>query len=82
MWESVDHGVNWRQTRQLTRDSEFNHTYVRAPLNAHPDFYAIWADGHGRRPSDSRIYFCSQDGRVYRLPTKMVHDMERPVLVE
>ncbi len=82
MWESDDHGATWQQVLQLTRNSEYNHTYVRAPLNAHPGFYAIWADGHGRRPSDSRIYFCTQDGRVYRLPTKMMHDMERPELVE
>jgi hypothetical protein len=82
MWESDDHGATWKQVRQLTRGSEYNHTYVRAPLNAHPDFYAIWADGHGRKPSDSRIYFCTQDGRVFRLPAKMMHEMERPVLVE
>jgi hypothetical protein len=82
MWESLDNGATWKQMRQLTRDSEYNHTYVRAPLNAHQDFYAFWADGHGRKPSESRIYFSTQDGKVYRLPTKMTQDRERPELVE
>ena len=41
---------------------------VRKTVNAHPDFYAFWADGHARQPSDSRLYFCNQRGDVRMLP--------------
>ncbi len=69
LWISGDRGVTWSLRRQLTRNSLFNHAYARVPLNAHSDFYAFWADGHGRRPSESRLYFCDRSGRkVWRLP--------------
>ncbi|NQT50982.1 hypothetical protein HQ576_02970, partial [bacterium] len=45
---------------------------------AHPDFYGFWADGHGRKPSDSRLYFCDRDGNVFRLPVKMDGDTAKP----
>ncbi len=68
MWISRDEGDSWEMVRQLTRDSEYNHTYPRRPLNAHPGFYAFWADGHGREESPSRFYFATRDGEVFRLP--------------
>lgn len=82
VWTSKDQGVTWAKQRQLTRGSEFNHTYVRAPLNAHPGFCAFWADGHGRQPSVSRLYFydCARD-IVYRLPYTMDADVEAPEAV-
>src|SRR5690606_11778195 len=46
MWLSRDEGKTWEREQQLTRDSEFNHHYPRRPVNAHPEFYAFWADGH------------------------------------
>lgn len=83
MWISQDQGATWKMVRQLTHNSEFNHTYVRRPVNAHPDFYAFWADGHGRRPSESRLYFCDKSGEhVWRLPTQMKSDFERPELLK
>ncbi|QDV26789.1 BNR-4 repeat-containing protein [Aureliella helgolandensis] len=78
MWQSRDQGANWSQMRQLTRDSSMNHTYVRRVLNAHPDFVAIWADGHGRQPSNSHLYFSNVDGDVFQLPTAMPTAMARP----
>ena len=45
MWVSKDQGVSWKMAKQLTEKSEFNHTYCRRPLNAHPDFYALWPNG-------------------------------------
>ncbi|MBN2452367.1 MAG: BNR-4 repeat-containing protein [Lentisphaeria bacterium] len=68
MWLSEDAGHSWTMLKQLTRNSPRNHTYVRRPVNAHPDFYAFWADGHGRQPSESRLYFCTREGEVFRLP--------------
>lgn len=66
LWETKDHGVTWTKLRNVTSGSEFNHTFVRRPLNAHPGFAAFWADGHARVPSESRLYFCDRDGRQVR----------------
>lgn len=79
VWVSKDEGKTWNKVRDVTRSSVFNHTYARRPVNAHPDFYAYWADGHGRRPSESRLYFCDKTGRkVYRLPYTMDKETEKP----
>jgi hypothetical protein len=71
LWLSSDRGGTWRKTRDLTRNSPRNHTYVRRPVHAHPDFYAFWADGHARQPSVSRLYFADRDGHVHPLPARM-----------
>ncbi len=71
MWLTKDAGLTWHMVRQMTHDSPRNHTYVRRPVNARPDFYAIWADGHGRRPSKSGLYYCNRDGDVFMLPEQM-----------
>jgi len=81
-WASRDQGATWRKVKQLTHDSAFNHTYARHPVNAHDEFYALWADGHGRRPSESSIYFCNKAGDVYRLPRQMAGDFARPKRVD
>jgi len=79
LWVSSDEGKTWEKRRQLTRDSQYNHTYVRRPVNAHPDFWAFWADGDGRQPSESRLYFADKTGEhVHRLPTKMAADFATP----
>ena len=77
-WTSRDGGVTWAREKRLTADSPFNHTYVRRPVNAHPGFYALWADGHGREPSPSRLYFCNRKGEVFQLPEKMAGDFQKP----
>ncbi len=82
MWVSENRGETWRKVADLTHDSPYNHTYARRPVNAHPDFYAFWADGHGRRPSESRLYFCDKSGqRVRRLPQRMEADFALPETV-
>jgi len=78
MWTSADQGATWRKVKQLTHDSKMNHTYARHPVNAHDDFYAFWADGHGRQPSESSLYFCTKAGVVYRLPRRMTADFAKP----
>jgi len=78
MWESHDRGRTWRLVKQLTCNSPRNHTYVRRPVHAHPDFYALWADGHARKPSRSDLYFCTRAGRVFRLPPQMDGPEARP----
>jgi hypothetical protein len=79
MWVSRDQGESWRLEQQLTRDSEYNHSFARRPVDAHPEFYAFWADGHGRRPSESRLYFADRAGNVFQLPVRMTEEMEKPI---
>lgn len=82
LWTSADQGKSWTQVRQVTRDSRYNHAYVRRPLNAHPDFYAFWADGDPFAPSPSRLCFTNKAGdKVWVLPEKMSADFEAPRLV-
>ncbi len=71
LWISHDKGQNWKKQQQMTRGSERNHTYVRRAVDAHRDFYGLWADGHGRQPSLSRLYICDRDGNAWILPRQM-----------
>ena len=80
MWTSRDQGAAWTKSRQMTSGSSMNHTYVRRALNAHPDFVGIWADGHGRQPSSSRLYFADARGNVFQLPTTMPGDFAKPIV--
>lgn len=74
LWHSTDNGDNWKRERLLTANSVYNHSYVRRPVNAHPDFYAFWADGDADRLSPSRLFFCDKDGlHTWQLP----YDMDR-----
>ncbi|MEZ6138176.1 MAG: BNR-4 repeat-containing protein [Pirellulaceae bacterium] len=79
MWQSRDQGARWTKLKQLTQNSPMNHGYVRRVLNAHADFIGIWTDGHGRQPSNSRLYFTNVDGDVFQLPEVMHEDHERPI---
>lgn len=82
LWTSRDEGATWTRVRQLTRDSRFNHTYARRPVDAHPGFYALWADGHTLEPSESSLYFTDRDGtRVWRLPRQMDGEEAEPEVV-
>ena len=54
---------------------------MRRPLNAHPDFYALWADGDAFGESESHLYFANRKGQVFRLPAVMTSEAERPVRV-
>eukprot|EP00831_Metopus_contortus_P056868 TRINITY_DN4910_c0_g1_i2.p1 TRINITY_DN4910_c0_g1~~TRINITY_DN4910_c0_g1_i2.p1 ORF type:complete len:477 (+),score=85.86 TRINITY_DN4910_c0_g1_i2:242-1672(+) len=82
MWESKDQGSTWEKVKQLTRNSKFNHTYVRSALNPAPEFYAFWADGHGREQSDSSIYFCDKSGNVRLLPREMNSNTAKPKTIK
>ena len=82
VWTSADQGRTWKQVKQLTH-GPLMHTYVRRPLHAHPDFYALWADGDTRQPSDSSLYFTNKAGdHVWRMPTKMKGESAKPELVK
>lgn len=81
MWVSRDAGAKWIVEKTLTHDSRLNHTYARRPVNAHPGFYALWADGSPFEPTPSSIYFATKDGKVYRLPERMSGPTAKPELV-
>jgi hypothetical protein len=72
LWVSLDQGQTWKMERQITRNSPYNHSYARRPLNATDPFYAFWADGNGTNLSPSRLYFSNSDGtKVWQLPYDM-----------
>jgi len=80
MWASRDEGRRWRKVRDVTRNSVRNHGYARRPVNAHPDFYAFWADGDPHQMSESHLYFTNQTGsHVWRLPYNMQTDYASPL---
>ena len=81
LWTSRDQGATWKREKALTRDSVRNHTYARRPVDAHPDFYAFWADGDALQPSASSLYFAGRDGAVRRLPALMTGETARPEAV-
>ena len=78
MWHSDDAGETWSMTQQVTRNSRFNHSYVRRPLNARPPFQLFWADGDPNQFSESRLYFGSLDGRCWQLPYDMSGETAMP----
>ena len=80
-WISRDGGATWNKEFQLTRESDVNQCFPRRTVDASPEFYAIWAEGNGRRPSSSEIRFSTKDGAVYELPREMKEDWEAPILV-
>lgn len=83
VWLSKDQGHSWIKEKQVTKNSRLNHTYVRRPVNAHPAFYAYWADGNGEQPSDCSLYFANKSGKkVFRLPRRMQSEFETPQEVE
>ncbi len=83
LWESSDAGETWSKVRAITQNSPRNHGYVRHPWNAHPDFFAFWADGHTDTLSRSYLYFSNRAGdRVMRLPYAMDSDSAVPTVVK
>jgi hypothetical protein len=79
MWTSSDEGRSWHEVKQLTHDSQFNHTYARRPVDANPQFYALWADGNPLERSESRLYFTDREGsHVWRLPAHMEEEFAKP----
>ncbi|MBD3182743.1 hypothetical protein GF312_10650 [Candidatus Poribacteria bacterium] len=80
IWITKDKGHSWEKQVQVTKDSPMNHTYVRRPVNAHPDFYAYWANGNPEKPSDCSIHFGNKTGnKVFVLPRKMDDDFQEPI---
>ncbi len=81
MWTSENQGRTWSRVKRLIADPVRNHSYARRPVSAAPDFYALWADGNARAPSESGIYFCDRLGQVRRLPARMTSKTQAPEVV-
>ncbi|KHJ38133.1 hypothetical protein PBAC_16740 [Pedobacter glucosidilyticus] len=81
LWTSKNQGKTWK-SKALTAGSMYNHSYARRPVNVHTDFYAFWADGHGRQKSVSRLYFADIKGNVYQLPTIITTDFAKPIRIK
>ena len=79
MWASKDGGKSWTMGKQLTKNSQKNHNFVRRPLNANPGFYGIWANGDGRKPSVSNLFFCNKEGNVFSLPWQSAEPLILPI---
>lgn len=82
LWESKNRGETWARLRSVMKNSERNQNYPRRPMNAHPGFYALWADGDAFKPSESRLYFCTRDGDVFRLPATMDTEFAKPEAIK
>ena len=83
VWTSNDQGATWKKAQQITHGSAHNHCYVRRVLDAHPEFYGLWADGHGHdKSAPCRLYFCNKAGEVRRLPQAMSGEFAPPEKVE
>ena len=81
LWRSKDQGATWKQVKRLTHAKTVNHTYAKKPVDARPDFYAIWADGDTLRPSTSNLYFANRAGDVFVLPKVMTGETPKPTRV-
>jgi hypothetical protein len=80
IWSSDDAGATWRMTKQLTRKSAFNHSYVRRVVDGKPPFQFLWADGNPDETSESRLYFGSLSSEKYfELPYDMDGDSAEPI---
>ncbi|MDA0749351.1 MAG: BNR-4 repeat-containing protein [Verrucomicrobia bacterium] len=78
MWIRPAEILAWNLLRTITVESPRNHGYARRPVNAHPDFYAFWADGNPDTLTASHLYFTNKDGTgLWKLP----YDMKTPAAI-
>jgi len=82
IWTSKNKGKKWTKVRNVTTQSELNHSYVRRPLNARAPFSFFWASGHAHEFSISELYFGDFNGEVWKLPYTMKEDWEKPEKIE
>ncbi len=82
IWQSKNKGESWTKTKQLTRNSEYSHSYVRRPVNYQQPFCFFWSDGHSHNFSKCELYFGDFDGNIWRLPYQMNSDFAQPEKVK
>lgn len=78
MWKSKDKGKTWDKSKQLTKNSDRNHNYIRKVVGGKDPFFYFWADGNPDKISESHLYFGDSKGKVWQLPYVMKDDEEKP----
>lgn len=78
VWKGTDQNKSWERTHAFPTFDGFNMTYARRPRSAQPRFEGFWADGDASRQSESRLYFGSLDGGLWRLPIIMEANRSTP----
>ena len=79
MWKSTSLGKSWKKVMDLTKNSPFNHGYVRRPYGACDPFYGYWCDGNPDRLTPVHIYMTDSKGKVYVLPYDMTLEWEKVI---
>ena len=78
LWISKDAGKTWKKEKAITKNSKFNNSYVRRPVNYKAPFCFFWASGHPHKFSKSELWFGDFKGNVYKLPYEMKNGYEKP----
>ncbi len=82
IWQSKNKGETWKKTKQLTRNSEYSHSYVRRPVNYNPPFCFFWSEGHSHEFSKCELWFGNFKGDIRQLPYEMSKDHQKPVKIK
>jgi hypothetical protein len=82
IWKSDDWGTNWIKVKDLTQNSDFNHSYVRKSENFKAPFVFFWADGDAHQFSKSELFFGNLEGKIWKLPYNMEKESELPQLTK
>ncbi len=82
IWISSNAGNTWEKEKTITKNSQFNNSYVRRPINFKAPFCFFWASGHPHKFSKSELWFGDFDGNIWKLPYNMKKDFEKPVKIK
>ena len=80
--QTTDFAENWTKIRKLTEDSEYNHSYVRRPVDYKAPFCFFWASGHPHEFTKSELYFGDFAGNIWKLPYEMKDDFMKPIKIK
>ena len=78
VWKSHDSGAHWVKEKNLTQNSQMNHSYVRKSENFKAPFVFFWAYGDAHQFSKSELFFGNLKGEIWKLPYKMEKESELP----
>lgn len=83
LWISKNNGSDWQKVTFVTNNSINNNSFVRHPVNAQKDFFALWTDGNADELSKSHLYFTNEKcDKVWMLPYEMKENFSKPVRIK
>ena len=82
IWQSSNQGTDWKKIKDITKNSNLSHSYVRRPINYKAPFSFFWSDGHSHNFSKSELYFGDFDGNIWKLPYEMKNEFEKPIKID